>query len=171
LTATTSNGDLTLAAITVTGTLTARSSFGALKLTQAGAAAYDLHTGNGKIVVDGAGGAFRASSDFGDIEVSNGDKATLDLQTSNGSIRYAGSLGEGPHKLKSEFGAISLTLPAEAALTLDLTTEFGKIRSAFPLTVSGDLDEKHWRGEVNGGGLALTASTGNGDISLEILNP
>jgi hypothetical protein len=52
-----------------------------------------------------------------------------------------------------------------------LKTDFGKVKCDLPITLSGSLNEKHWIGAINGGGESLDASTSNGDIRVEILNP
>jgi DUF4097 and DUF4098 domain-containing protein YvlB len=62
-----------------------------------------------------------------------------------------------------------MAIPEDTALTFDLKTGFGDISTDFPITVSGDLDEDHWVGTVNGGGSQLTAETNSGSITLEYL--
>lgn len=165
------NGTLTLNDLTVQGALDGTSSFGSLVLNRVQAASYNLHTNNGKIVVDGASGTLQARSDFGDVQVTHGSQVNLDLHSSNGSLAYSGSLGSGPHMLSTSFGSVRLTLPQDSRLTLELKTGFGQIQSGFPVTRSGVITNKHWSGTINGGGTSLTASSGNGNISLDILNP
>ena len=162
----TSNGDIRLENVTVEGKIFAKSQFGGLTLEQALGGSYDLSSSNGKINVDGAGGEIKAHSDFGDLEIMNAEGATLDLSTNNGKISFSGSLSDGPHTLKSDFGNISLTLPADSSLNVDLQTDFGKIVSDFAIQVSGELDSKHWQGAINGGEAVLTAKTNNGNINL-----
>jgi hypothetical protein len=36
--------------------------------------------------------------------------------------------------------------------------------------MSGDLDQKHWVGMINGGGASLTIEVNSGNITLEILS-
>jgi DUF4097 and DUF4098 domain-containing protein YvlB len=139
-------------------------------LEQAQAVSYDLLSDAGSISVDGAGGAVKARNGFGKIDVRNAIKTTLDLATRNGTVAFAGSLGEGPHTLASDHDGIKLTLPGDTALTVDLKTNLGEIRSDFPVTLSGNL-KSQWNGTINGGGARLTASTNSGSISLNISNP
>jgi DUF4097 and DUF4098 domain-containing protein YvlB len=161
------NGAVKLENLDVDGQVTVRSDFGDLTLTEVYANAYDLLTQNGKIRVDGARGSVKAHSDFGELEVLNAENVTLDLSSNNGGVTFSGSLGAGPHSLKSEFGNIKLIIPAEASLAVDLQTEFGKIVSDFEITVSGNMDEKHLSGKINGGGEDLTVKTNNGNITLQ----
>ncbi|MEJ2707924.1 MAG: DUF4097 family beta strand repeat-containing protein [Anaerolineales bacterium] len=168
LTIETQNGAVDLAGLAIDGPITSSSNFGDVKLVDVMGESYDLKTNNGKVTLDGAQGTLKVRDDFGDIEVVNGNQATLDLESRSGKITYRGSLGAGPHVLDTEFGEIRLGLPADSAFDFDLETDFGKIQSDFEVTVSGELDSKHWIGQVNGGGPELKASTKNGDINLEI---
>ena len=118
-----------------------------------------------------AHGNVKAHSEFGDIEVTNGKQVILDLQTNSGSVEYSGSLGSGPHMLKTEFGNIDLSIPDDASLSVNLETEFGKVKSDFDITLSGEFSEKRLSGTLNGGGASLTASTNSGNITISNLNP
>jgi hypothetical protein len=91
---------------------------------------------------------------------------TLDLLTQSGSIDFAGSLSEGPHSLRSDFGGITLTLPADSAFNVDLSTDFGQISSDLPVTVTGNIDEQHQTGTINGGGGTLKVETKSGNVDI-----
>jgi len=170
LLARTSNGKVTLSNLSIAGLANARSDFGSLTLTQVAAGSYAVNSSNGSVSIDGAAGAVQASSDFGRVTVLHGVGATLDLHSSNGPVAYSGTLGAGPHSLTSDFGSIALSLPASAGANLDLSTSFGDIHSALPVTTNGDLSRGHWTGVLNGGGPSVTAKTSNGSITLDVLN-
>jgi DUF4097 and DUF4098 domain-containing protein YvlB len=170
LNATTSSGAVELVDLQVTGSLTAHSSFGDIRLTKAFGATYDLSTDSGSVTVDGTRGTLKASSGFGSIEVTHGDLANIDLETNSGKVYYQGSLGDGPHRLSSDFGDIRLVLPDGSAFTFDLETGFGSIDSDFPIAIDGKPAEKHWQGTVNGGGCSLDATTQSGSITIEQLS-
>jgi DUF4097 and DUF4098 domain-containing protein YvlB len=161
------NGAVKLESITVDGSITVKSDFGSLTMRAVNAGSYDLTTQNGKISLDGAQNAVKVHSDFGGIEVLNARNATIDLSSNNGAIAFTGSLGAGPHTVSSDFGNISVTLPASAALNVEMQTDFGKIKSDFSITISGIIDSKHWKGIINGGGVVLTVKTNNGNITLQ----
>jgi DUF4097 and DUF4098 domain-containing protein YvlB len=160
------NGKVTLEDIDVEGKATVQNDFGDVTLTTVDASAYDLQAKNGKIKLDQARGPIKAHSDFGDVEVLNVEHGTIDLSSTNGAVTFSGSLAEGPHNLSSDFGNITLTLPAKTALDVDMQTDFGKITSDFEITVSGVLDEDHWVGKFNGGGEELSITTKNGNITI-----
>ncbi len=162
------NGEIGLEKINVDDRLTAKSDFGNLTVSNVNANSYDLNTQNGKISLDGARDLIKAHSDFGSIEVLNAKAATtLDLSSNNGAVTFSGSLGDGPHTIRSDFGNIQVTLPAESKLNLDLQTNFGKIVSNFSVTVNGTMDSNHWIGTINGGGAAFVVVTKNGNITLQ----
>lgn len=170
LSASTSSGDVTLLDLTVTGAVDAHSDFGRLTVERVAAGdGYDLTTSSGAVTLTGVAGRVLAESGFGDVTVTDAEAATLDLHTSSGSITFAGSLGAGPHSLRSDFGDIVLRLPADATATFDLGTDFGSIHSDFPVTLSGDLDAAAWQGTLGGGGPRLTVHTSSGSIRLETL--
>ena len=165
------SGKVELAKLKVSKLIKVDDDFGDIKLTQATATSYDLHTNSGTVTVDGAKGALKAYTDFGNIEVANAQSVTLDLKTNSGSVEFNGSLGEGPHKVKSDFGNITLTLPADSKLDVDLKTDFGKIKSDLSITVtvtensSGDSD--NIVGAINGGGAQLTVETNSGNVDVK----
>ena len=165
------SGRVTLTQLIVNKGLIARSDYGHILLTQVMAPAYDVSTSSGEIKLDGATGSVKAHSDYGDVVVTNAQKVTLDLSTNSGTIQFTGSLADDPHLLKTDYGDVRLTLPENTALSLDLRTDYGQIKSDLPVTLSGPLEETHWRGTFNGGGASLTAGTDSGNISIEILKP
>jgi DUF4097 and DUF4098 domain-containing protein YvlB len=169
LTADTNSGEVTLSGLSIDGALDAHSDYGAISLKQVAAGSYDLSSNSGDVSVDSASGSVKISSDYGDIEVTNGDQVTLDLDTNSGTVSYSGTLGKGPHSVNSNYGAITLALPADSALSVDLKTDYGRVRSDLAVTMSGDLNEEHWVGTINGGGESLTVTTNSGDIRIQVL--
>ena len=167
----TKSGSITLTAVNVSGELTLRDDFGNITLEQVKAASYDAETNSGAIKMDGVKGNVRAHSGFGNIDITNAEDVTLDLYTKSGSIDFAGTLGEGPHTVHSDFGDISLNLPADTALNIDMETQFGKITSDLPITVTltGEITQGQQSGTVNGGGAEFTVDTNSGNISIKIL--
>jgi len=161
------NGEIRLENIDVDGSITVKSDFGSLTLNGVNAKTYDLNTQNGQISLDGAQNAIKVHSDFGSVEVLNASDATVDLSSNNGTVTFAGTLGSGPHIVKSDFGSIEMTLPAASALNVEMQTDFGKIISDFSISISGEIDSKHWNGSINGGGATLTVTTNNGNITLQ----
>ncbi len=164
----TNSGKVGLKTLSVQGAVTAKSEFGEISVERVTAASYDLQTNSGSITVDGVSGKVKAHSGFGSVTVQNAESVTLDLSTQSGSVVFEGSLGTGPHSLHSDFGEITMTIPADSALNVDLTTKFGSIQSDIPITVvlSGNTQKEHQTGTMNGGGEQLTVETDSGSISI-----
>jgi len=170
------NGKIKIIKFDVKQGLEIKNSFGDIRLTDVAASSYDLNSNNGDITIDGVSGKFKAKTEFGDIEIINAQSAILDLDTNNGSIEFNGSLGEGSHMVKSEFGSVDLTLPADVKLNVDLSTEFGKIKSDLPVTVTltetsgSNSNHDQIVGTINGGGDQLTVDTNNGNVTIHAGN-
>jgi DUF4097 and DUF4098 domain-containing protein YvlB len=172
LEARTDSGSVTLTGLTIDGAVSAHSDFGRVTLAQVDAGGgYDVGSSSGNVTVDGASGQVTARTDFGSVSVLHAVAATVSLHSSSGAVSFSGSLGAGPHSLDTDFGDVRLSLPPDTAANVDLSTSFGGIRSALPITLgpTGEVDESHWVGVLNGGGPQLTAETSSGSITLDIL--
>ena len=167
-----SNGKIKITKFDVKQGLEIKNIFGDIRLTDVTASSYDLNSSNGDVTIDGVSGKLKAHTQFGDIEIVNASSVILDLDTNNGSIDFNGSLGDGPHTVKSEFGSVDLTLPSDVKLNVDLSTEFGKIKSDLPITLtvtetSGSVsNHDQLVGTINGGGDQLTVDTNNGNVTI-----
>ncbi|MBK9928189.1 MAG: DUF4097 family beta strand repeat protein [Anaerolineales bacterium] len=167
------SGKVALTKVKVSKLIKVQDDFGDITLTQAMATSYDLHTNSGSVTVDGAKGTLKAYTDFGNIEVTNAQAVTLNLVTKSGSVEFSGSLGTGPHTVATDFGNITLALPTDSKLDVDLKTDFGKIKSDLPITVtvtgSSSSDKEEIAGAVNGGGAQLTVKTNSGSININAM--
>lgn len=167
----TNSGDVNVSKVRVSGAITVEDDFGQIEFKQVSANAYDLKSNGGNIIVDGAKGKLKAHTDFGKIVIENATEVTLDLKSNGGAVEFSGSLGDGPHLVASDFGEITLTLPADATLNVDIQTDFGKIKSDLPIAVtfSGETNTNSGddiTGTINGGGAQLTVKTNGGNVNL-----
>ena len=171
LTISTNSGAVDLESVRVSGALVVEDDFGNINLEKVVAKSYDTRTNSGSIIVDGARGTVKANTGFGNITVRNAEEVTVDLNTESGAIDFEGSLGEGPHTIHSNFGQIEVSIPGDSALDVDFQTDFGKIVSELPITVilSGELDQTHQAGTINGGGSQFNVSTNSGGITVKVL--
>jgi DUF4097 and DUF4098 domain-containing protein YvlB len=171
LTISTNSGAVDLESVNVSGALVVEDEFGNINLEKVKAKSYDTQTNSGSIVVDGMQGSLKAHTGFGNITVKNAENATLDLNTESGAIDFEGSLGEGPHNINSNFGEIEVSIPTDSALNVDFQTDFGRVRSDIPITVtlSGDQDQTRQVGTINGGGSEFNVSTNSGSITIKVL--
>lgn len=166
----TNNGAVSLTKVRVNKEIKVEDEFGEIGLEQTFGGSYDLHTNGGSITVDGAKGNLKAHTEFGNIKIAKAQAVTLDLRTNNGTVEFSGSLAAGPHMINSEFGEIDLTLPADLKLSVDLKTEFGKIKSDLPITVTlngtSNSNGDQIVGSINGGGEQLTVQTNSGSVTI-----
>ncbi|NOT06001.1 MAG: DUF4097 family beta strand repeat protein [Anaerolineales bacterium] len=164
----TNSGKVSITKVNISKELKVDNDFGEIELKQTFAGSYDLHTNSGGVTVDGAKNKLKAYTDFGNINIRNAQSVTLDLKTNSGTVEFSGSLGKGPHMVKSDFGGIDLALPVDSKLNVDLQTDFGNIGSDIPLTVTfdGGSDKNHQAGTMNGGGDLLTVITNSGGINI-----
>ena len=166
----TNNGAVALTKVSIGKDIKVQDEFGEIELQQAMADSYDIHTNSGSITVDGVKGKLKAHTEFGGIKIENAEAVTLDIETNSGAVEFNGSLGAGPHIVNSEFGEINLTLPTDVELNVDLSTEFGKIKSDLPITIAltetSNSNGDQITGSINGGGELLTVETNNGGVTI-----
>ena len=102
----------------------------------------------------------------GDIDVAGA--GTAKATTVNGSIRAQMGRADwsGTLRLTTVNGGIKVTLPAEAAFTMEASTVNGSVASEFPVTIQGRMKPNSLRGTVGVGGRDLEMTTVNGSIDL-----
>jgi hypothetical protein len=125
-------------------------------------------TGDGDITIDQTSGPVRASSGDGKIVVSAA-AGPVDASTGDGNIevRMASVPHPGDMHFRTGDGSVTIYLPSTFAGELDAHTGDGQIESDFPLEINGRLEASHVRASIGGGGLArITVSTGDGDVRL-----
>lgn len=162
---TSSNGRIDIASIagqfdlsTSNGVITARDVDGTVS----------AQTDNGRVSVIGGRGTLRLGSSNGVVEVQNVAATGLDLHTSNGRVSFAGSLAPGSkNSVDTSNGTVSITLPPESGLNVDLRSGNGSIHvNGFPVTTSGENKRNAVQGVINRPDADLTVHTGNGSITL-----
>jgi DUF4097 and DUF4098 domain-containing protein YvlB len=140
-------GSGSIKATNVAGPTSANSGSGSIRVDQAGKGDVDLSAGSGSISVSGVDGALRVSSASGGATVQG---------------RPAGTWS-----LRSASGGITVTLPADAAFTLDATANSGPVETVHPVTMSGRIDRHQIRGTVRGGGPLVDIRTSSGGIRIQ----
>jgi len=146
----------------------------------------DLHSGDGRISVDGTTGGARIDTGDGAIEVRN-FSGSIRARTSDGHITVDGVVnevylhsGDGHVDFTARPGSkmdrtwlihtgdgrVQVELPADFSAELYAHTGDGHITMDFPITVSGSMERSHMRGKLNNGGELLEISTGDGSIHV-----
>jgi DUF4097 and DUF4098 domain-containing protein YvlB len=125
-----------------------------------------LETVNGNIDVDGTAGALALESTNGNIKVARAEGA-LKASTTNGNIEAALTRVADDRDLgfSSTNGGVTVRLPQDAHLSVDVATTNGSIENGFELS-GGRSTSKHLTGDLNGGGGLLRIRTTNGDVQI-----
>ena len=159
------NGEVSVSRIH--GDATLRTSFGEIEATDVA----------GSLMVDNRNGSVKAANArsasvrtsfaavvldqiAGRIEVDNQNGAVDATGTSQGACQ--------PILIRTSFSPIRVHLDGNVGYRVSATTSFGKIRSDFPLTISGGTSSDAFNGTIGSGGCDLQLHDSNG--SIEILN-
>jgi hypothetical protein len=146
----------------------------------------DLHSGDGHIRVDGTAGPAKIDTGDGHIEVRNFNGALnahtgdghmtidavltdLNLRTGDGHIDLTvrpGSKMNTSWLIHTSDGRVQARLPDDFAAELYAHTGDGHIQLDLPVTVNGSIERSRVRGKLNGGGLLLEVTTGDGSIRI-----
>ncbi|UCG42554.1 MAG: DUF4097 family beta strand repeat protein, partial [candidate division WOR-3 bacterium] len=129
----------------------------------------EVKTTNGGIMTDETLGRLTLHSTNGDVTVTD-HQGSAEAGTSNGDIDCSLELPEPTQSadLETTNGQVTLTLPADAAVTFDARTTNGSV------TVQGfaDVDyttnePTHKAGTIGGGGSEVDISTSNGNVTIK----
>lgn len=129
----------------VDGPVRAQTGSGNIRIERTGGSLH-AQTGSGSIQADSVSGEVRAQTGSGRVEVRQIARADVSVQTGSGSV--------------------TLSLPPDAAYTLNAHTGSGSISTAQPLTVQGRIGRHQLTGTVRGGGNSVTVRTGSGSIDI-----
>jgi len=160
----TSNGAISV--LEVTGDVVADTSNGAISMWEVTGNVH-ADTSNGRVDLERIAGDVHAETSNGDIEL-EAIHGAVDADTSNGSIHYEGVPVGTSNSLRTSNGSITVRIPAEASIALEVDAKEGSIRSSLPLT--GDTQGDHWEAELNSPATtAMSLRTSNGAIRIDRL--
>ena len=128
----------------------------------------------GNITMETSGGNVKVSDVKGDVDVgTSGGEVHIGMV--EGKIRAESSGGDIVVSMKNENhgvfaetsgGNIEINVPATISATVDASTSGGEVSCDLPITMSGKFDEQRLRGNINGGGNTIHASTSGGDVRI-----
>jgi hypothetical protein len=121
-------------------------------------------TGSGNIRIERAGGSLHAQTGSGNIDA-NSVGGEVRAQTGSGSVEVR-QVARGDVSVQTGSGSVTLSLPPDAAYTLEAQTGSGSISTAQPLTIQGRTRRNHLTGTVRGGGNEVRVRTGSGSIDI-----
>jgi DUF4097 and DUF4098 domain-containing protein YvlB len=126
----------------------------------------DLGTSGGSIDINDVTGDLDAHTSGGHIRLVNVD-GKVNAHTSGGSVSAEVRANRGI-ALSTSGGSISLRLPAAAHASIDAATGGGSVRSGLPLSTE-TAGHSYLRGNLNGGGDAISLHTLGGSIDIDAL--
>lgn len=126
-------------------------------------AAIVLRSQDGDIEVDTLRGAVAAHTQDGDIHIGAAEAPKIELDTSDGDI-HVGIVGAAHMRIDADDGDISIEAPSSLQAEIDLRGEEVTLRGIGSL--NGEVSRGRARGTINGGGEAITARSGDGNVRL-----
>ncbi len=135
----------------------------------------DASTTNGNLEIEDVTGSIDASTTNQSITIRGADSEDISATTTNGSIRADFDLKDnGYYRMRTTNGSITLTVPEESKVDVDISCRLSNFRSDFDISGFSRRGEDRWnrystrriRGRINGGGASLSAGTTNGGVTL-----
>lgn len=144
------------------GSLTAKSSGGSFSISNFDGSA-DLNTSGGSVKVDNLSGEIAVSSSGGSITLTE-ISGKVTASSSGGSIKASLISLEDELNLKASGGSISVTLPQDEGM--DLNIKGGSVSSQLAY-FEGVKTRDQIIGKINGGGIPVNLSTSGGSIKVD----
>lgn len=119
---------------------------------------------NGSVDVDGATAEVIAKSVNGGVSAYS--TGPVKASSVNGGVRARTGAITQRTEFSSVNGSITLEIPSDSNLDLEMKTVNGSLDSDFPLQVQGRINPKSIRASIGKGGATLKLSTVNGSIRL-----
>jgi hypothetical protein len=158
-----SNGSISIAK--TRGECNVKTSFGAVQATDIG----------GTLLVENSNGAVKASNtqgaqvttSFGPV-ILDGISGPIQVENQNGAVEATSSSHGGcqPIIVRTSFSTLRVRLNADATYRVAARTSFGKIRTDFPLNVSGSISSDDLNGTIGGGRCEMRLTNSNGAIEI-----
>lgn len=159
------NGEVSVSHIR--GAATLRTSFAAVQASDIGSSLTVDNT-NGSVKANNVQSA-KVKTSFGGVVLEQVTGA-IEVDNQNGAVDASNNTNGGcrPIAIHTSFSPIRVHLSANPSYRISATTSFGKIRSDFPISVSGLLSADVLNGTIGAGQCDLRLTNNNG--SIEILN-
>ena len=122
----------------------------------------DAQTSGGSVQGSDLTGEIKASTSGGSVRLSN-VSGSIDANTSAGSVEVSiTKLGQYV-RLSTSVGSVRVKMPFDKGMDLNLSGNRVNIPSSLP-KFDGDIEKDRVRGKLNGGGIAVNISAGNGSV-------
>lgn len=126
----------------------------------------EVYTSGGSIRIERAKGNVIAKTSGGSVTVDEVD-GYIDAKTSGGSMSaYLTQQPKANCSMRTSGGNITVYLGGKFGLDIDASTSGGRVRTDFPITVSGEISQRSLHGAIHGGGPELYLRTSGGSIHI-----
>jgi len=153
------------------GICDARSSYGAIGGNSLKGHSIELHSNNGSVEADDVQAkTLHLSSSYGSIRATQVAASAIEASSGNGGVRIACSPaapGDLNAQVRSSYGSIEFTSPPGFSGEVYLSTDYGTIRTALPVTMSGEITKKRIAGKVGDGTGQIRLESNNGSVELK----
>ncbi len=149
----------------VGGAATIKTSFGMVRATDVGGL-LTVQNSNGSVTGANNKGA-HINTSFGSVSVS-GVSGPIQVENQNGSVDADSNLRGScqPIAIRTSFSTLRVHLEPDASYRVAARTSFGKIRSDFPLSISGSISNDDINGTLGGGRCEMRLTNNNGAIEI-----
>jgi DUF4097 and DUF4098 domain-containing protein YvlB len=157
------NGNVTM--MNVHGAANVRTSFGTVEASNVGGM-LTVENSNGAVKASNARGA-QVRTSFGGVLLDT-IAGPLQIENQNGAVDASISSRGGcqPVIIRTSFSPLRVRIDGEASYRVSARTSFGKIRTDFPLTISGSLSNDELNGTIGSGRCDMRLSDSNGAIEI-----
>lgn len=157
------NGSVTTTGIH--GAANVRTSYASVEATDI-AGLLTVQDSNGSVKVSNARGA-QVTTSFAAV-ILDGIAGALQVEDQNGAVdaRVTARGGCEPVNIRTSFSPLRVRIDGEASYRVTARTSFGKIRTDFPLTISGSMSNDGLTGTIGAGRCEMRLIDSNGTIEI-----
>ncbi len=152
------------------GSCDAHASYGSIKVDKLEGDSIKVHSGSGSInVTDVVVDTADVSTSYGRITCRQITAGDIAAKSSSGSIEVVCSEStpeDVSASLVTSYGSIDFVGPADFAGQVDISTNYGSVRTDLPITISGQVSKKKLKGTVGQGNGRLHLHTSSGSIEI-----
>lgn len=122
---------------------------------------------DGDVIVTRSSGVISVQNVDGDISLEEITSDNVEVNTVDGDLLYVGTLrDDGRYYLSTHDGDITVTVPDGTNARVSVSTFSGDLEADFPVTLTGDMDQRNFSFTIGNGNALLEISTFDGTIQL-----
>jgi hypothetical protein len=122
---------------------------------------------DGDVIVSRSSGVVSVQNVDGDITLDEITSDNVEVNTVDGDLLYRGTIrDDGRYFLSTHDGDITITVPDGTNARVSVSTFSGDLEADFPVTLSGDMDQRSFSFTLGSGKALLEISTFDGTIQL-----